>query len=1847
MKKTTFIASLGLRLLIATSIALVVTGCSKGSPDDIAQYLPEDQANQNPSGIDDKKFSLSIVDGDGQEAPSGRVFPKSLKVRLADAGSTPRGGEIILFYPDGESDLKLSSSSVITSSAGEADVAVQAGASKGKKRVVAKWSRSDKTVEFNLVVGDARADDFGPTEDGWVLSKVDGDAQTASSETIFADPIRVRIRGKDGTPRPGEVINFYSLDEGADVTIPQATAITDASGAADAAIRAGKKLGTFKLKAAWPKGGQAVEFTATVVAGHPEPGADGGSAAGDGSGTGGGSGTGSSGAGDGDVYALTEVRGNYQTTNPDVPFSSALAVRLSRGGAPVDGKSVKFAITGFGEGDFTPPVAITDDQGVASTIFTPSGVPRLYSVEASFVSPGVVASPFVFSLETRPRSVDDLDVSPFEGCSLATPIDTARVEISYAVPENAGYARIYRNGILIAEISRSLVTGSFLDSGLVEGQTYTYGCRAVIDGFEVAGTKLVTVTTRQETAPVFAGVDSVESVGPNSIRVRWKSAAATGVPAEQYRVYFAGGFSKPNVSSFTPVAKSLTETIISGLGDDIPYSFLVRACSKANLCDENEVFHSASTTDGGAPNSRGATSGTIVDGAVALSAPWSPEDGQVSKRMVYVSTGSPASAELGDYTKAITVSVTNPISPPTTLVVSNLAEGFVYNFIVVDEDTHGAQSLGRHVVSVSAADLTPPTFLGIASIARLDPKDSSVEVGFVAVAPEISDPTGASYYHIYASSSSYPVAPVDPCGILGVEIKAEDAALHSAGAGVKISLLGLSPRTNYRFCVKASDSAGNKSDNKVSLAINTVDLTPPPFNGLTSLKMNADSGSLALSWQESSAEDLRIYKIRLWKNSPTPPAGSVVTIEKSKASLVGASVSRSDFAIEDGDIVYATVAACDDAGFLPGGSDNCSPSPDSSALSINIPDTTPPPFFGGVASSLQLTSPVEGVAVVRWILPTISVMGGHYAGFLIYSVEDGQLVFLKNANCQAEGFPTVCHDDVSAMSETLVSNLNPGRTYQIHVRAYDRVGNVTELAIENFTSNLRISDSTPPTLIGSITIGQAPGFYVSWDSAVDNQWADAPGNVVTYRVYRKQGTTFANPSSPSTDGLVRYAGSMTSFIDSDLTQGQTYYYALCAQDASSNSFCPGRVTARLVSDIVVPVVSQLRVEKNYVNKKKWDLKWSQNDNVGVASVKVYRSSSFGSAGEVTTHDEQIALNDASLVQLLEISGPADVNVWVNYLVVAQDLAGNRGEARVSIFSANVMTITSVDRPSGAPEGGKLIFVKVTNPSVDAKVLIDGVQCAKSGFLSETEITCVTPPSTRGEATVPLAVVDGASTANYLAGYVYSRATLCDSSSLPSAGFTAGNGTNSDNAYLICSGAQLKLIASNCLGWKFFIIGDNIDLSSFNSNPASPDFAPLCRAGFQGTIDGGGFTLFGYSFYEQSATVKYSGLLGRGFSAIVKNARLAGFKVGSNYLTVGTLAGEWNGGSVSNVEVVKGEVEGLQQVGGLVGNSSVQTTFSDITIDVAHRAGGGSFSYKLNIAGGLLGQASSPIIERVTAKVVVETRPGGPTAITDALDFGGLVGLLQTLAPNGGHVSDSSVSISFPPTLVMGTNMGGIAGRMSGAASSSISYSKVTGNIYGKSAVGGVVGSYQGGGVTIDAVEASIDLAVNTEGAGGFVGMSSGAQPRVENSIFSGKILCTPRVFGQAAFCPISAGGVVGTTSSGALISHVLVTGEIRGQAPQGAIFGAVTGGSAVATGAIWRLFPSDDPAYQPSAVGTGVATVSSSKGLSLDDLLLIDEYVEAGFDLENETVNGTRDLWFLPDDGYTPLSLVWLRSVGL
>lgn len=1348
---------------------------------------------------------------------------------------------------------------------------------------------------------------------------------------------------------------------------------------------------------------------------------------------------------------------------------------------------------------------------------------------------------------------DNSSVS-YQGCVTGQGLGTNSIQVEYIFPAEATRVRLRRNGIQVAEFSQANAINPYVDdSDLREGATYLYTCEALFDGLWAEGDTTLQLSTLAINAPTsFTGIDTAAAQSANSVLVTWiPTVSDIPVSAYSYQVFANVGdtvdWTQPPRA--TVLAGSPGQSLIDNLGDDLSYAFGVRACSEGNICETNTVQRVVVTPDGGVPTTVGVTSLAVANGELQITAPWVETNGGIVRRYVYVRTGPTGGLNLGDYTLERTYQLTGAdlFSPPTTLSVSPLVEGQTYHVIVQDEDPGGLQAAVTQFQSLTITDITPPSFGGITSLVLGTPQDSVIQVGWTAIETEGVDPiNGGDRYQIFSLSDSAPIAS-NPC-TSGTLIQELAVSSFTAGTTATFDMTGLTEKTYYKVCVKAIDLAGNVSINNNSLQVNTLDITAPSFIGVQSISFDNQSSSLNISWNASGSADIKEYQLTLWVNQPTPP-GSPTVLVKSHADFPnGGSITSLEFPLADNDQVYVIVEACD-LTEAPFGTQNCS----STGVQRDtvVPDVTPPPGFLGISGPTALTTPTEGEIVVAWNAPSD---WSDYRGFRVYEVEVGtnNLTLLRTCPCIDYG----CSDQITSCS---VNGLDAYRTYRLHVRAYDEAQNETLYLdpASSFTDK-RTSDTTPPTFASNLVVGASPTFPLSWNAALDNQFASEPGAVINYSIYQNNAPfDFSNPTMP--DGNLKTSTQNLNFIDSGFIEAQTYYYTVCASDASGNTTCDQLTRNFTVPDVTDPVISSLTSNKNLKNKV-WELSWTASDNISSTAnlfIEVRRRISV--AGDLATSTDELVysglgstlvvsgddMSTTQPVNLNPLSGPADLDRFINYLVTVRDEEGNEVSGNVTVQSNNSLSITSVHSANGPIAGGKLLSIKGSgftkglenDVGVDSAVTIAGQPCTSVAVLSENNLYCTTPAAAvpgsvevrvRNQINNP--IVPGGEEFSEVAltnGYTYNAVdAICDDPGSWGPTFASGTGTNLD-PYIICDATHLDNVRTVSDVGASFQMGDSVDLMGVSFDPLGN-----ATSKFEGNFDGDGHLILNWDYNNPAqANIGIFGYITGDFQ--ISNLGVVNASVVANQ-SIGGLMGVVEGGVnktglISNV-FVTGSFDGGDFVGGLIGRK--QNNHSNFNVINSYFVGTINVTGITGYGGGIAGFLGSD-----TGGFFQDVYSEGTVTGTKVL--GGLFG-------NLGENKQLLDSFSRATVTGSGDTVGGLAGEVKPGASISNSVAE-GGSVSGVDEIGGLVGLLEG---TVSGSNATINVTSSGRRGGGLIGYASAGV--IQTSYATGAInvndsggglvgeLSDSNVSGSYATGAITASGA----DIGGLIGRVFVSASV-------------------------------------------------------------------------------------------------------
>ncbi|HTJ59237.1 MAG TPA: filamentous hemagglutinin N-terminal domain-containing protein [Devosiaceae bacterium] len=272
--------------------------------------------------------------------------------------------------------------------------------------------------------------------------------------------------------------------------------------------------------------------------------------------------------------------------------------------------------------------------------------------------------------------------------------------------------------------------------------------------------------------------------------------------------------------------------------------------------------------------------------------------------------------------------------------------------------------------------------------------------------------------------------------------------------------------------------------------------------------------------------------------------------------------------------------------------------------------------------------------------------------------------------------------------------------------------------------------------------------------------------------------------------------------------------------------------------------------------------------------------------------------------------------------------------------------------------------------------------------------------------------------------------------------------------------------------------------------------------FSGTFEGLGHTITGLTV-NKSGDV--AGLFGWVAGGTVRDIGLIGGSVsGGEY--VGGLVGDTSANSTVIQTYNTGDVSGTNEVGGLVGTNNGTITKANATGTVRGLV---NPIYNYDDVGGLVGENAGTITQAYAAGDVI--------AANGASNVGGLVG----------NAFGGSIAQSYATGSVSGSSrVGGLVGWNDSGA---ITQSYATGAVSGTQEVGGLVGFNFSGTITQAYATGAVDGSVTTSGvsnfyAGGLVGMNQ-----------SGSITqayATGAVIGVAAVGGLAGGNIGGTITSG-------------------------------------------------------------------------------------------------------------------
>ena len=225
------------------------------------------------------------------------------------------------------------------------------------------------------------------------------------------------------------------------------------------------------------------------------------------------------------------------------------------------------------------------------------------------------------------------------------------------------------------------------------------------------------------------------------------------------------------------------------------------ACSSSSSAD----FHcGAGVVDAGASIATAA----MMPGARPSSSNLTATAGDLRATVAW----SPSVTSNGAITYALHRSTGSACTPSSPIVRTQTGRSWTdtglkhdttYRYCLTAVDTSGARSAASNTASIKVTDLTAPAAPSLSATAG----ESAIDLTWTAV----TDPTTPITYRLHRSTTS-------TCSAASTVIRTQTTRAYTD--------VGLEAGTTYRYCVTATDGAGNISAASASRAVSTV--SPPP-----------------------------------------------------------------------------------------------------------------------------------------------------------------------------------------------------------------------------------------------------------------------------------------------------------------------------------------------------------------------------------------------------------------------------------------------------------------------------------------------------------------------------------------------------------------------------------------------------------------------------------------------------------------------------------------------------------------------------------------------------------------------------------------------------------------------------------------------------------------------------------------------------------------------------------------------------------------------------------------------------------------------------------------------------------
>ncbi|WP_395016013.1 beta strand repeat-containing protein [Dongia sp.] len=834
---------------------------------------------------------------------------------------------------------------------------------------------------------------------------------------------------------------------------------------------------------------------------------------------------------------------------------------------------------------------------------------------------------------------------------------------------------------ITATLSQALAGGETLLGSIDGGATWTditgkvAGTAVTWDGVTLSGSSSIELKVHNSSGdgPVAIQAYVLDGTGPvitsaNTAAVTENSgagevvytAAATDAGSVTYSLKAVGDAAAFSIDGTTG---AVTLTGNPDFEAKSSYSFTVIATDTAGNATEQVVTLAVNNLDEVAPVFDSGTTADAIDensGAgqvIYTAAATDPStDGGPSGPLSYsLKVGGDAAAFSIDGTSGAVTLTGNP----------DFEAKSSYSFTVIATDTAGNATEQAVTLAVNNLDEVAPVF------------DSGT------TADVIDENSGAGQV-VYTAAATDPAADGGPSGPLTYSLKAggDAAAFSIDGSTGAVTLTGnpdFEAKSSYSFTVIATDTAGNATEQAVTLAVNNLDEVAPVFgSGTTADAIDENSGAGQIVYTAAATDPA----------TDGGPSGPLTYNLKAVGDAAAFTIDGSTGAVTltgnpdfEGKSSYSfTVIATDTAG---------NATEQVVTLAVNNLDEVAPVFDSGTTADAIDENSGAG-QVVYTAAATDPATDGGPSGPLTYSLK-------------AVGDAAAFSIDGSTGAVTLTGNpdFEGKSSYSFTVIATDTAGNATEQAVTLAINN---RDEVAPIFNSggtatAINENSGAGQVVYTASATDPATDGGPSGPLTYSL--KAGGDVAAFSISGASGAVTLTG------NPNFEAKSSYSFTVIATDTAGNATEQAVTLAVNNRDEVAPIFSSGGTATTI------------NENSGAGQV-IYTASATdpatdgGPSGPLTYTLK--AGGDAGAFTIDGSSGAVtltgnpnfEAKFSYSFTVIATDAAGNASEQPVTLFINNRdevaptftsgATATAINEESGA---GQVIYTAAaTDPATD-------------------------------------------------------------------------------------------------------------------------------------------------------------------------------------------------------------------------------------------------------------------------------------------------------------------------------------------------------------------------------------------------------------------------------------------------------------------------------------------------------------------------------------------------------------------